>query len=309
MERGGTIFGELCFTCHGTDGRGAPLAGAEAGVTMGPPLSGSPRVQGHRDYVIKVLLNGLSGPVGGKTYTEVMVPMGSNKDEWIAAIASYVRNSFGNTGVYVTPADVARVRAANASRKTPWTSPEIEAALPHMLDTLPTWKVSSSHSTATAANALTLAGWTTGEPQQPNMWFQVDLPQPVMLTEIQFDSANTGRAGGAGPGRGGAPGAPPGPRGPAAGPTGAAAARLPPPVYRFPRRFPRGYRVQVSLDGVKWLTPPAAEGKGTGARTVISFKPVQAKSVRITQMDAVEGAPAWSILNLRLYEAGKVAGK
>ena len=51
MERGGTIFNELCFTCHGTDGRGAPLAGAEAGVTMGPPLSGSPRVQGHRDYV------------------------------------------------------------------------------------------------------------------------------------------------------------------------------------------------------------------------------------------------------------------
>ena len=296
MDRGGTIFTELCFTCHGNDGRGAPLAGAEPGVTMGPPLAGSPRVQGHRDYVIKVLLNGLTGPVGGKTYTEVMVPMGVNKDEWIAAIASYVRNSFGNVGPYVTPADVARVRAVTAARKTPWTSAEIEAALPHMLDSSPSaWKATSSHNTAAAAGALTLAGWTTGEPQQPNMWFQIDLPQPVMLTEIQFDSANTGRGGG--PGRGGPPGAPAG-----AAPAGPAAPQV------SPAGFPRGYRVQVSMDGTKWSTP-IAEGKGAGARTVIAFKPVQAKSVRITQVDAVEGAPAWSILNLRLYEAAKPAGK
>jgi hypothetical protein len=63
------------------------------------------------------------------------------------------------------------------------------------------------------------------------------------------------------------------------------------------------------LDGVKWSTPPVAEGKGRGARTVISFKPVQAKSVRITQVDTVAGAPAWSILNLRLYEAPKPVAK
>ena len=38
--------------------RAAPLAGAAAGTMMAPPLAGSPRVQGHRDYVIKVLLKG-----------------------------------------------------------------------------------------------------------------------------------------------------------------------------------------------------------------------------------------------------------
>jgi hypothetical protein len=41
---------------------------------MAPPLAGSPRVTGHRDYIIKVLLNGISGPLGDKTYSEVMVP-------------------------------------------------------------------------------------------------------------------------------------------------------------------------------------------------------------------------------------------
>ena len=82
---------------------------------MAPPLAGSPRVQGHRDYVIKVLLNGLTGPLDGKTYRDVMVPMGGT-DEWVAGIASYVRTSFGNSGGMVTPADVARVRAEIAKR-------------------------------------------------------------------------------------------------------------------------------------------------------------------------------------------------
>ena len=53
--------------------------------------------QGHRDYVVKTLLHGLDGPIDGRTYAGgVMAPMGSNRDEWIAAVASYVRNSFGN---------------------------------------------------------------------------------------------------------------------------------------------------------------------------------------------------------------------
>ena len=63
-----------------------------------------------------------------------MVPMGTNTDEWIAAIASYVRASFGNAGGFVTPADVARVRAATANRKAPWTLPELEPTLPRRLE-------------------------------------------------------------------------------------------------------------------------------------------------------------------------------
>ena len=84
---------------------------------MAPPLAGSPRVNGHRDYIIKAVLHGLTGPVDGKTYTDVMMPMGINNDEWVAAVASFVRNSFGNSGGFVTPADVARVRAATAIAK------------------------------------------------------------------------------------------------------------------------------------------------------------------------------------------------
>ena len=88
LERGETIYKELCMTCHGPDGLGTPKEGAPAGTTMAPALAGSRRVQDYRDYVIKALLHGVTGPVDGDTYSEVMVPMGTNKDDWIAAVAS-----------------------------------------------------------------------------------------------------------------------------------------------------------------------------------------------------------------------------
>ena len=58
--------------------QGAAMEAPAPATMLAPPLAGSPRVQGHRDYVIKVLLNGLTGPLDGKTYRDVMVPMGGH---------------------------------------------------------------------------------------------------------------------------------------------------------------------------------------------------------------------------------------
>ncbi len=57
MKEGETIYKSLCQTCHGEDARGVAVAGAQDGSMMGPALAGSPRVQGHRDYVIKTMLS------------------------------------------------------------------------------------------------------------------------------------------------------------------------------------------------------------------------------------------------------------
>ena len=105
------------------------------------------------------------------------------------------------------------------------------------------------------------------------MWIQVSLPQPVVLTEIQFDSP---------PIAGGGSGAPP------------------------IATFPRGYRVDVSTDGTTW-SAPVAEGQGSGRVTAIAFAPVRARVVRITQTAATENAPVWSIERLRLFEASATA--
>jgi mono/diheme cytochrome c family protein len=304
LEHGSTVYAAVCFSCHGSDGLGTHMAGAPPGTMLGPALAGSLRVQGHRDYVISVLLKGLSGRIDDNTYPDVMVPMGGT-DEWVAGIASYVRNSFGNSAGMVTPDDVARVRAASAARTTPWTLPELEATLPRLLDASQ-WKLTASHAPDIAVRATTLRGWSSGAPQTAGMWLTVELPEPALVGEVQFDSAviNTGRGGGRGmPGGAAGPqgrGAAPAPFDQAAAGVAAAAPAPPAPIVGYPR----GYSVAVSTDGETWRT--VAEGKGAGARTVVRFAPTSARFIRITQTDSVPNAPAWSVSNLRVYEAPAV---
>jgi hypothetical protein len=137
------------------------------------------------------------------------------------------------------------------------------------------------------------------------MWFQVELPEAVQLTEIQFESPGQGgRGGGRGAAAAAAQGVPnagaaaPGtaaPQAPAAAPVATLAFTPPPPAS------PRGYKVEVSMDGTSWGTP-VAEGEGKGQSTAIAFAPVRAKYVRITQTGTAEPPTPWSIQRLRLYE-------
>jgi glucose/arabinose dehydrogenase/mono/diheme cytochrome c family protein len=292
LQKGGTVYRELCFACHGDDGRGAPAPEGSAAGTRAPALAASANVVGHQDFVIKAIMHGLTGPVNGVTYSEVMIPMGENTDEWIAAVGSYIRNAFGNRASIITPGDVAHVRAANASRKTPWTVAEIERSLPKMAIVDNSWKLTASHNSATASDALSIRPWTSGRAQAPGMWLQVELPQPVSVTGVQFESGpavvedepaapgaptRTGIAGG----RGGPGGAPP----------------APPQIG-----YPRAFDVQVSMDGTTWGAP-VAQGKGTGTSTSVNFPPVRAKFVRITQTGSAADAPPWSVLRLRVFEA------
>jgi mono/diheme cytochrome c family protein len=279
MERGGQIYNELCFACHGSDGLGTPKP--ELATTMAPPLAGSQRVTGHREYIVKAVLHGVTGPVDGKTYTDVMIPMATNDDEWIAAVGSYVRTSFGNRGGFITPADVARVRAATADRKTSWTMSELTASLPTQLFT-DGWKVTASHASDTAIGALSLTGWHAGAPQQAGMWFQIEMPTPQMMTEIQFQSPSPamgfrqGRTGGAAITSSGAP------------------ANTPETLG-----YPRGFKIDVSMDGTTWKT--VAEGAATGSNTTITFPPTEGSRLRISLTSTVANSPAWSMQDLQVF--------
>ncbi len=108
------------------DGRRAPTA--RRSRRRSPA---SPRLLGIADYITKVLLHGLTGELDGKNYPGggVMVPMGTNTDEWIADVASYVRNSFGNAAPFVTPERVAAVRKANP-RTSMWSFAELASTTP-----------------------------------------------------------------------------------------------------------------------------------------------------------------------------------
>jgi mono/diheme cytochrome c family protein len=267
FARGSEIYKELCFGCHGNDGKGMPLVGAPKGTLMAPPLSGSKTVLGHKDAIVAVLLHGMSGPVNGKTYDAQMVAMNTNPDGWIADISSYTRNSFGNRGSFVTNEDVKRLRAAFKDRKEPWTAETLAAHIPKPLTNTKDWKLSASHNPKSLQACIDEKADTrydTAAQQAPGMWFQVELPETSRLRGIKLDAGNS------------------------------------------PNDYPRGYRVEVSMDGKQWNSP-VAEGKGNGPLTEIDLPPTEAKFLRITQTGKAPGL-FWSIHEMQILGEA-VAGK
>ena len=111
----------FCGTCHQPDGKGLTNSGF-------PPLTGTKWVVGSDERFIKLVLKGLHGPIEvlGKEYPG-QVPMtpfgGMLKDEEVAAVLTYVRNSFGNKASAVTPEKVKEVREATKG-KTGFYSPQ-----------------------------------------------------------------------------------------------------------------------------------------------------------------------------------------
>jgi quinoprotein glucose dehydrogenase len=104
MELGKQGF-MLCMACHGPSAEGTVIA---------PPLAKSNWVNGPAENLIRIQLRGLNGPltVSGKAYTlpVPMPPQAQQTDEQIAAVLTYIRNSFGNSAPAVTPAQVKALR-------------------------------------------------------------------------------------------------------------------------------------------------------------------------------------------------------
>ncbi|MFN3241044.1 MAG: discoidin domain-containing protein [Planctomycetota bacterium] len=189
IQRGAKIYKSLCFTCHGSDGKGAPVVGIE-GMKQAPSLIGSPRVLGSTERLGRIVLNGLQGPVDGKTYIAAMASMSMNDDAWIADVLTYVRNSWGNQGELVTEAEIARVRAACKDRSEPWTLAELKPFDP-VLEGRRRWKLTSDRNQAELTGCIDgdpSTRWTTGETQRPGTWLVIELPEAVEVAAIDLDT-------------------------------------------------------------------------------------------------------------------------
>ena len=174
---------------------------------------------------------------------------------------------------------MAEVRAATADREGPYQFDELMRSVPHVLIPQENWKVTASHTapiriggTASPLSAFNFEGWTTGDRQEEGMWFEIELPKPATLTEIQFTAPPISR--------GRRPGSPP-------------------PIHTYPR----AYEVKVSADGKNWKAPVAA-GQCDEPDNVIAFQPVKAKFLRITQTatlsDEEEENTPWSMKELKV---------
>jgi mono/diheme cytochrome c family protein/glucose/arabinose dehydrogenase len=115
--KGKEIFSRdgYCGTCHRENGSGMVNSGF-------PPLTQTPFVLGNDEHLIKIVLKGLQGPLelNGTKY-DGQVPMtpfeGLLNDEEIAAVLSYVRNSFGNKAAPVSPDKVKMIREQIKDKK------------------------------------------------------------------------------------------------------------------------------------------------------------------------------------------------
>lgn len=107
LAEGAKIYKKYCLTCHQADGGGVP--------NMTPPLIQTSFVLGDKEKLINILLNGLKNvDIDDQTYNNPMPALGSVlKDQEIANVLTYVRNSFGNKAPGITVEEVKAARSKN----------------------------------------------------------------------------------------------------------------------------------------------------------------------------------------------------
>ncbi|MBC8035986.1 MAG: c-type cytochrome [Rhizobiales bacterium] len=104
---GAEIYAAQCSACHAPGGEGVP--------TMFAPLKGSALAQSANPLtIIRLILEGGQTAVSDKYPTPHAMPSFAWKltDDEIAAVATYVRNSFGNRAPAVSAGEVAEIRSA-----------------------------------------------------------------------------------------------------------------------------------------------------------------------------------------------------
>lgn len=122
LMRGRAVYENICGLCHNNDGMGKP--------GQAPPFVGSEFVLGSPNRMIRIPLAGLAGPVqvAGQQWNLAMPAMGAAlPDDDLAAVLTYIRQSWGNKASAITPEQVKAVRTEVGSRTQPWTVEQLNA--------------------------------------------------------------------------------------------------------------------------------------------------------------------------------------
>ena len=90
MQRGAALYAAKCALCHQINGAGVP--------PVYPPLAKSDWMMANRARAVRVLCEGLEGPisVNGQQFTNVM-PAQVLDDQGVADVLTYAMNSWGNS--------------------------------------------------------------------------------------------------------------------------------------------------------------------------------------------------------------------
>ena len=106
METGRAVYVAQCATCHGAEGKGQPpqfppLAGNQS-ITMSSPVNS-----------IRMVLNGGYPPGTRKNPRPHGMPPFAHilNDELVAAVVTYIRVAWENSGTPIAPAQVSGLRS------------------------------------------------------------------------------------------------------------------------------------------------------------------------------------------------------
>ncbi len=122
------------------------------------------------------------------------------------------------------------------------------------------WKITASgrgNETKNVVDGNSNTRWTSGAPQKPGQFIQVELPAEENIAGVALEAAN------------------------------------------MPQDYPRGIRVELSVDGKVWKPTTAADGK-QGLFEIILPQPQKARFIKIVQTG--EASASWSISELALLK-------
>ncbi len=111
MQAGKAIFRDTCSACHGIDGKGIP--------NLFPALANAPSVRSVDPIsAIRVVLRGARSVATEKEPTAPAMPSfgWQLKDDQVAAVLTYIRNSWGAAADPVSAGDVSKQRSTLANR-------------------------------------------------------------------------------------------------------------------------------------------------------------------------------------------------
>jgi mono/diheme cytochrome c family protein len=128
IESGEVLYFQTCVACHGADGKGTLVPGTE--LALAPPLAGSTRVKGDPKHLLPVFVNGLMGPIDGKTYQGAFMSpataLGILRDDRLADVVNFIRYAWGNESASLQTEQVKQLRTSLKNRTAPWTDAELK---------------------------------------------------------------------------------------------------------------------------------------------------------------------------------------
>jgi glucose/arabinose dehydrogenase/mono/diheme cytochrome c family protein len=121
FDTGKSVYNALCVGCHQPSGTGMD--------GLAPALVDSEWVLGNPEWLPRILLHGLAGPitVGKQSWNLEMPPLGAAlNDTQIAGVLTYIRREWEHGASPINTQFVAKIRSENTQRSKSWTGEELK---------------------------------------------------------------------------------------------------------------------------------------------------------------------------------------